>query len=544
MLNATQLKASLENFVASETVRYSPTQILDLTGLEVSFPLTGEELSDYVYNKLESLLGESILEEIQVVTPVTAKDQAPIPVVNNNFDTTLPSMNAIRSRYMEGKEAGFLSANNLKVNYRIAIKSRDEAKLLSQQAKVLSMLEEAGFNHRPTLESYNNSVDYLLSSMVLHSRKNQWTRISLTESSYTNSKMSYTAVKKLISALEESGQIEVIKGFNAREGFKQGRSTCVRFHDESPIYSYVCSMVAKDELRFNLDNKYVVLVRDNRRRVSLVEGDKVPANTTRLFELYKAAADNTTVSIATSVTQDPNVTFLPQMEYKNGNKGYNLSQLLPIHQVFNNKALTTGGRYYCGISNLKKETRSQILFNGQRTSEVDFRSCHLSILATMSNKTVGYDPYTFGKITSRETNKLLCLIAINCKSQHQLNTALDSKIKELGLEITKEDWLRVVSERHPWLVQYIGTNAGLRLQAIESTIVTRAMVRFMEQTKSLAISLHDGLLVSKKYATLAANCMMDSYEAQFPLTSKAVIGDNCVVTCDGHAYHAFSERND
>ncbi len=545
--SAQRLRDALNNIVDSDTLLYSIEDVFGMLGWAPRFSMTGKELIAFICEKLEDIEIDEYLStrdvQIEVIEP--AKVEATSTPVNNDIVAApVASRNLIKSRYLEGKSTSFLSANNLQLNKRIAVKTRDGHRLLSEQSKVLSLLEEAGYKHRPSLEKYNRSVDCLISNMVLHSRKNNWTRVSLTEGAYTGSDMSYTAIKNLLDALEKSGQIEVIKGFNAKEGFKTGRATCVRFHDESPLYQYICHQVAKDELRYNLDNKYVVLVRNNHKQVSLVEGDKVPANSVRLFELYKAAVENTTVSIPSSQTEDPNVTFLPKMTYKNGNEGYDLTQLTPIHQVFNRKDLSTGGRFYCGITNLKKETRGSILFNGRLTTEVDFRACHLSILATMSKTAITKDPYTFGDLTTREINKLFCLIAINSKSTHQMNQALNRKIKDLQLDFTLEDWVASVKAKHPWLVDYFGNNCGLRLQAIESKVVSRAMIRFMEKTKTLAISLHDGCLVFRVHAITMVNYLLDSMEEEFPLAPQSVRGQNICVTADGVSYFACAERKD
>jgi hypothetical protein len=542
-----RLRDALNNVIDSDSLLYSIEEVFTMLGWAPRFSMTGKELIGFIHEKIEDIEIENYLankdQEVIILEPIKVEATS-TPVNNDIVATPVASRNLIKSRYLEGKASSFLSANNLQLNKKIAVKTRDGHRLLSEQSKVLSILEEAGYKHRPSLDKYNRTVDCLISNMVLHSRKNNWTRISLTEGAYTGSDMSYTAIKNLIDALEKSGQIEVIKGFNAKEGFKTGRSTCVRFHDESPLYEYICHQVAKDELRYNLDNKYVVLVRNNHKQVSLVEGDKVPANSVRLFDLYKAAVENTTVSIPSSQTEDPNVTFLPQMEYKNGNKGYDLTQLTPIHQVFNRKDLTTGGRFYCGITNLKKETRGSILFNGRLTTEVDFRACHLSILATMSGAAITKDPYTFGDLTTREINKLFCLIAINSKSIHQMNQALGRKIKDLQLGFSVEDWIASVDAKHPWLSNYFGGNAGLRLQAVESRVVSRAMINFMEKTKSLAISLHDGCLVDRRYAATMVEFMLDSLEEEFPLVPQAIRGQNICVVADGVSYFAHAERKD
>jgi hypothetical protein len=532
---------SLNSIVNSDSVLYTPAEVKDLTGLTIVYSIPGDVLTDYVYSNLENLGWEPSDEEVQVLE-VPAQQELTLPVNNQLIAAVPANSNLIKSRYLEGKSASFLSANNLQINKKLAVKTRDGHRLLSEQSQVLNLLEETGYKHRGSLDKFNKAVDVLISNMVLHTRKNQWTRISLTESTYTGSDMSYTAIKNLVSSLEKAGQIEVIKGFNAKEGYKTGRSTCIRFHDESPVYQYICHQVAKDELRYNLDNKYVVLIRDNRKRVTLVEGDKIPAESVRLFDLYKNLAAQTTISIPTSVTSDPNVTFLPKMEYKNGNQGYCLDQLAPIHQVFNRKDLTTGGRFYSGICNLKKETRSSILFNGRLTSEVDFRACHLAILATQSNVSITKDPYTFGDIASRDTNKLFCLIAINAKSNHQMKQALGRKISDLGLEFTVEDWITSVSNKHPWLVPFFGTNMGSRLQNIESKIMAKAMIQFMSDKKSLVISIHDGCIVDRRYSLHMVDCLHDAFEAYFPRASKTVLAINCVVTDQGVEHFCRSER--
>ena len=542
MLESIETTASVVKSLKPKSRTFTPEEALPYLGFLIASPIKEKDLRIFLdldeTTPLESVLeaSETIVEVVQDLPSVSKPYNNDLEVIVPMVAPRQPSRKTTvkTSRYLADRNSGFLSANNQEINKKVVIRERGTDKNISDLEPIVAMLKEAGYDHR-NLKAMNQTLNLFLSSTVLNTRKDMYTRVSLTESRYTGSGMSYTAIKKLIDALEKADQLEVIYGFNAAPGFEKGRTTCVRFYDESPIYTHICQMVAKDELRFNLDNKYVVLVRDNKKVVHLVEGDKVPADTKTMFDLYKTAAATCTVSIPTSVTEDPNVTFLPKMDYKGGTQGYNLEQLTPIHQVFNKMDLSKGGRYYCGISNLKKETRKRILINGRLTSEIDIRSCHLMFLANEENQVFVGDSYE-NPLTSREVNKLFINIALNCKSQYQMKTALSRRIEDLNCPFTVDEYLAFLDSKFPWLTKYLGKGVGLSLQRTEAKIMCAAMTSYMKQTKSLVISIHDGCIVAKKYETTMVDCLLASIKAAFPLTKSTVLFDNTAIMIGGTMY--------
>jgi hypothetical protein len=543
MLDPKKLREALQLIVNNSFTVYHPSAIEELTGIKVAISLTGEDLIDYIYNVWENRDDEVFADvdrEIVVAGDSNIYDwKSGTPVVCTEIHTDVDTR--IRSRYMEGKPASYLSEHNIPVVEKLKVVDQ-RGLSLSQDPVIIDLLAKRGFHHRPTLEAYNNTLDYMLASCAINSAAGNWSRTSLNPNKFTGSSMSHRAVAGLINALEVGvdgkQDWEVIRGFKAREGYKQGRETCFRFHDESPIYQRIVFLIKNAEYKVSLDNKYKTLIRSNNKKVVMVDESDVPEHTEFLFQTYKTALSAATISIPMAETQDPSLKLLPEFEYADGNLGYDLGQIAHLHQVYNRKDMGTGGRYYCGFANLKRETRDLTLINGFETTEVDFSSCHPSMLAMLSGKVMPADLYTFG-FADRQTNKSLMLIAINCTSSHKMQRALQKEINKLGLRFSPDDWIESVYEAHPWLVAHLGTNAGLRMMNIESEIMANAMTKFMTITNSVALCIHDAMRVQTRHADVAVYCMLSAWREYWKGAEEATVSCNGVVTALGVKYNGW-----
>ena len=161
------------------------------------------------------------------------------------------------------------------------------------------------------------------------------------------------------------------------------------------------------------------------------------------------------------------------------------------------------------------------------------------MLAMLSGKVMPADLYTFG-VADRQTNKSLMLISINCTSSHKMQRALQKEINKLGLRFSPDDWLQSVYEAHPWLIQHLGTNAGLRMMKIESEIMANAMAKYMEETGSVALCIHDAMRVETRYADVAVYCMLSAWREYWHGADEATVSGNGVVTALGVKYNGWN----
>ena len=81
MSNNSQIQTlldSLNSIVNSTEVTYTPSQVLELTGLQIAIAIPGDVLTDYVYSNLENL-GWEPEEEVQVLE-IPAQQELALPV--------------------------------------------------------------------------------------------------------------------------------------------------------------------------------------------------------------------------------------------------------------------------------------------------------------------------------------------------------------------------------------------------------------------------------------------------------------------------------
>jgi hypothetical protein len=298
--------------------------------------------------------------------------------------------------------------------------------------------------------------------------------------------------------------------------------------------------LAKDDLQAHLNVQYGVYTSRHKQKTKL-DPSKTTQETEDLFTTIKSRIEATTVSIPMDETQDPCVNFLPKITYADGSRGYDLTQTLPIHQVYSRKDMKAGGRYYNRFLNLKKETRSKVLFNGAATTEVDIKSCFLSILATMEGVELPAERYNFGKVPV-SLNKLMINTAINCRSTAQAHTKLASQLDEAGVSVTVNSWITDLYAAYPWMIKYVGAFQGNALANHESKIMAQACVYFMNRTGSLALPIHDGVRVQSSLAGMMSSCIIDAWMGYWTTCDQEIAGKNIVVTCLDNTYNGWDRR--
>jgi len=515
------LKASIQLIVDSSFIVYHPDQIKELTGLQVDVSMVGSDLLEVVNHRIE-MIGEEL-------DPIDYRD-----VRHENPST--PRENWFKSEYTEGKESSYLFKNNTPLVEDLRFVGKD--RLLVSDVAIKSMFPElhAGPDvSDPRLAKKSFTMNCVLASLLKHDNENMHTRISLDKNYYKGKDLSYQTVKQFVDYLEAAGEIEMHKGFRAKEGHDKGVSTLIRFKKNSPLKLSLMAQYQRKEIRYHKNSAWKAFISQPHRE--RVEVEELPDLTQDLFAIYKPLMESTNVYIKYGATDDASITCLPHLKFADmdGVVGYDLSDLLPIHQVFNDEELSTGGRQYCMATGIKSSLRELILFDAEETVEVDVKASHLSILATQHGVLISSDPYVFGKL-DRKINKELLLRAINCKTKAQATKTVANYISENGLKIKAIDWLTDLYTSHPWIINYIGTNAGLQLQMKEAVIMQNAMINFMEQTETFALCYHDGLRVQKNHAQVAIDCILKSFKDQFFSINKSLVEANFKLTCEGRVY--------
>ncbi len=185
-----------------------------------------------------------------------------------------------------------------------------------------------------------------------------------------------------------------------------------------------------------------------------------------------------------------------------------------------------GGRFYSQGSNLPHKSfnaRDFILFDGEETVELDYSSLHPNIAAAEQGYPLNdsHDPYSGSEMValapSRDLNKKALNALINCSTLRQANSWIRSNIP--SCENKPSAYRKAVLAHNPFLKDYIGTDAGVRLQNIDSDMAEEIMIRFINHTDSCILPFHDSFRVARQYEDLLKTIMTEVWEENHPGTT-------------------------
>ena len=255
-------------------------------------------------------------------------------------------------------------------------------------------------------------------------------------------------------------------------------------------------------------NKARVLLRGNAHLAIVRDKDDNPispfTNRNKAFELARLAAP----------VKRHYQTWLEHTATLDGN------YLLPWLRRLFNLNMEHGGRFYANYQNLPFAIRDQILIDGERTIERDYKAIHFYILYALEGLQFIGDPYRIKDHEHlRSAFKALCLKLVNIENLsafkacitksgnpalQQLNSAYKARrevyesYRALGLKATEprkpkalegfieglpvgskgEELLSLLLERHKPVAHHFGTDKiGLKLQRLDSEIMANALDR-------------------------------------------------------------------
>jgi hypothetical protein len=229
-----------------------------------------------------------------------------------------------------------------------------------------------------------------------------------------------------------------------------------------------------------------------------------------------------------------------------------------LKKVFNNSSFEQGGRnYMTGTGVLTKECRKTILIDGEETTELDFKSLHPRIAATLDGVELDkyFDPYQISieqmsPEAARYFGKWAVLILLNSSADitvdglFSFNSARKALISKLrtrgevdfdnrvltlkGVEhplpeyIDYTEIIRACLERNDYIRLWFYESKGLTLQNYDSKIMDLIIGRFNEMDE-IILPVHDSIVVKKRLKLVAESIMTGCF--------KQVLGSehNCVI---------------
>ncbi|UWQ82413.1 hypothetical protein [Leisingera caerulea] len=205
---------------------------------------------------------------------------------------------------------------------------------------------------------------------------------------------------------------------------------------------------------------------------------------------------------------------------------FNLSKRT-LYRVFNDTALSRGGRFYGGWwQSIPSRYRPFIIVNGKPMVEYDYSGLHPAILYAERGLVLPEDPYTGiispradtdeGRKEARDVAKKAFNAMINAQ-QPMTRQPNGMKLSEFGT-----NWAEVsnaILSKHSVIQNAFYSDAGARLQRIDSDMAEEIMLHFTGRRVAV-LPVHDSFLIHSGYESELEAVMQSSFERRFGLTPK------------------------
>lgn len=228
-------------------------------------------------------------------------------------------------------------------------------------------------------------------------------------------------------------------------------------------------------------------------------------------------------------------------------------------RIFNNATsenyqFDQGGRFYMHFTQMiKKEYRSHILLNGEKTIELDYGSLHISMLYAKENISIPDDKKLdlyhidgMGKkdrpfikkainilINADDARKARCALAneIFPKEKYlerkreieKIEKEEDRRIKEMCLRQLvcdaykkAKNYIEVINDEYKAISKYFATGEGVRLQNIDSMMAEEVLIHFCSRYIS-CLCIHDSFIVQLRYADELKKIMEEVFFKRFKI---------------------------
>ncbi|TAX30747.1 MULTISPECIES: hypothetical protein [Rhizobium] len=199
------------------------------------------------------------------------------------------------------------------------------------------------------------------------------------------------------------------------------------------------------------------------------------------------------------------------------------------HRVFSD-VFTLGGRYYgAAWQALGKDARAQIVINGEEVFEADFATLHPGMLYHAAGLRLEGDAYDIpGYRDQRDACKRGVNILINADSYSEAVYALTEHVS--GGYHEAAEMIECIMEKHAPIAHYFHSDAGIRLQRIDSQICTDILNDFTIKKGITVLSVHDSFIVPSSHKETIVEAMERHYKNR--VDGVARILNSCLKTKD------------
>lgn len=197
-----------------------------------------------------------------------------------------------------------------------------------------------------------------------------------------------------------------------------------------------------------------------------------------------------------------------------------------VRRIFYRGSWLLGGRFHGGFwQQIKSDYRKDILINDMRTVEIDYSGLHVSLAYALEGVTPPQDPYrlrpvleSFDATQQRKIVKQLALTALNANSlsttyqafrDEQETKSNEKSLKNRELELLLDEFIN----QNKTIEQYIGTDKGVELMAIDGRITSRIINSFTNLNIPV-LTIHDSYIVPEGYEERLVEEMDEATEAE------------------------------
>lgn len=198
-----------------------------------------------------------------------------------------------------------------------------------------------------------------------------------------------------------------------------------------------------------------------------------------------------------------------------------------LYRVFNNGSFDQGGRLYGGWwINAPKRFRPRIKINGRPTVELDYAGCHINMLYHERDRECDGDPYELPAIveyeaqlglepgTYRHCVKQYTQALINCRKRGRPSDIELEEGTEFPPDFRPIVIARMIQARHKPIADAFRSNAGLRLQRIDSDIAMK-VITTSKKEGWVALPIHDSFITLEDYTDRLRCLMKEEYKEVF-----------------------------
>lgn len=175
-----------------------------------------------------------------------------------------------------------------------------------------------------------------------------------------------------------------------------------------------------------------------------------------------------------------------------------------------NSTYSGHGRIYCDggvFQNWRREFVEQLKIDDEPVTELDFSSTHISIAYAERGRLCPSDAYTLSSLSAIQDQKLqralgkrIVNIMLNAKDRKTAESAVRNAFAKEGIKygnlVSIPKLIAEIEGKHQTIGDLFYSNAGLRLQKIESDICLKILDRFAQLQKPI-IPKHDSFIVKR-----------------------------------------------